>query len=605
MEMTYHTMENGTVVSCLSRCEFDRSYDVVVCGVGTAGSFAALCAAKQGLRVLGIDRLTGMGGIGTYGVVWDYFFGSPGGFFEEVTREARSLLRHAFVPAEPRDGRLGNRCIPGCAKEAALEHCGDRVGLETMLEATVIGVYLTGERVVGVRVAQSGKITDIGACYVIDCTGNSLVCRMAGVAASTGRAADGRRSLFSKAVGILSEGCTRFTWGLYPDTMDNAVDYSRAALTVSSSAPALQKSYHAGNRLIYDSTILGRREGYQVDTLERLCFEDYANGAETDQPLFYVFTPLDNTNPDLALETDAHRDWATVARMRGCGFTLAVPAGVFIPKNAAGREVPGLLCCGKTMGVDHDLSTGFRMKKDFEKSGEAVAALAGLSIAYGCPASKVPYGKLREQLEATGCFDPANKVGIGSTTFADNRHEEIVLPTLAELETGFALSANESGRAYALWAARLHRNDTQWRERVRGLLDSENPQVRHSAALCCGMLGIADGAPLLLAYLQDENCTKPDAYAAIDLLGRLGYEPAVPYLADLLQNAAKASALWEQADTAVEEQRVYHLTAFVLCALLKIGGKQAQTAIRAWIASADGRFAPLAEYAGSRLVCDA
>ncbi|MCC2684683.1 MAG: dependent oxidoreductase, partial [Paenibacillaceae bacterium] len=33
-----------------------ESYDIVVVGLGTAGSIAAIAAARHGLRVLGIDR---------------------------------------------------------------------------------------------------------------------------------------------------------------------------------------------------------------------------------------------------------------------------------------------------------------------------------------------------------------------------------------------------------------------------------------------------------------------------------------------------------------------------------------------------------------------
>ena len=60
------------------------SYDLIVVGLGTAGSVAAITAARQGLRVLGLEQLPAMGGQGTLGYVMPYYFGGPGGLFEEL-----------------------------------------------------------------------------------------------------------------------------------------------------------------------------------------------------------------------------------------------------------------------------------------------------------------------------------------------------------------------------------------------------------------------------------------------------------------------------------------------------------------------------------------
>ena len=36
---------------------FEKNYDVIVAGMGTAGAIATIVAAKEGLNVIGIERL--------------------------------------------------------------------------------------------------------------------------------------------------------------------------------------------------------------------------------------------------------------------------------------------------------------------------------------------------------------------------------------------------------------------------------------------------------------------------------------------------------------------------------------------------------------------
>ena len=47
-------------------------YDVIAAGLGTAGSVAAITAARQGLSALGLEQLPAMGGQGALGYVLPY-----------------------------------------------------------------------------------------------------------------------------------------------------------------------------------------------------------------------------------------------------------------------------------------------------------------------------------------------------------------------------------------------------------------------------------------------------------------------------------------------------------------------------------------------------
>lgn len=52
-----------------------EEYDVIVAGGGTAGAIAAIVAAEHGMKTLVVERSNCCGGIGTGGLVTNYYYG--------------------------------------------------------------------------------------------------------------------------------------------------------------------------------------------------------------------------------------------------------------------------------------------------------------------------------------------------------------------------------------------------------------------------------------------------------------------------------------------------------------------------------------------------
>ena len=51
--------------SDVAAVDLNENYDVIVCGLGTAGSMAALMSSQNGLSVLGIESFNCVGGTTT------------------------------------------------------------------------------------------------------------------------------------------------------------------------------------------------------------------------------------------------------------------------------------------------------------------------------------------------------------------------------------------------------------------------------------------------------------------------------------------------------------------------------------------------------------
>ena len=165
---------------------FSAECDLLVAGLGTAGTELAILAARQGLRVIAVEKGNAPCGQGGVGAVWDYYFGTPGGAWEERDRIEEARMGEGYAH------RGVVRTL--VSDEALLDS-----GVDARYETVVLGVWLSGHRAEGLRVACHGRLYDIRARIAADCTGSALLVRMAGGAFTAGRRWDGAQMAFSKA----------------------------------------------------------------------------------------------------------------------------------------------------------------------------------------------------------------------------------------------------------------------------------------------------------------------------------------------------------------------------------------------------------------------
>lgn len=199
----------------LPAADAEESCDVVVVGLGTSGLVAASAAAKEGAKVIGLDRATSMAGTNASMVsgVWaiesspeleydnhltvkDMFdFIWTGTHYQTNAPLLRNVLpasgkgidlmieggvpfMFAFEGADENTLMLNRGghiyATSGAERAEALQGMLDKFGVDSRWDANVTNLLVEDGQVMGVRYENGGKTTDVKACNVIVATGGFI-----------------------------------------------------------------------------------------------------------------------------------------------------------------------------------------------------------------------------------------------------------------------------------------------------------------------------------------------------------------------------------------------------------------------------------------------
>lgn len=179
-------MNNYTLTKKL---EARYSADVVVCGGGTAGAFAAIAAAERGCKVMIVEQFGGLGGTATYGLV--------------------TPVMHTHIPSDPQCSyivpklnalmvRLGvtdpatGRYFDPMGLKIALERMCMDAGVEMLFHTFITDVIKEGDTVKGIVVSNKSGTYVVEGKVFIDCTGDGDVSVLAGAEYTKGNPEIGR-----------------------------------------------------------------------------------------------------------------------------------------------------------------------------------------------------------------------------------------------------------------------------------------------------------------------------------------------------------------------------------------------------------------------------
>ncbi len=539
MKLSTWIAERGVVTEPVEP-QFDTTYDLIVAGLGSAGAIALITGAQRGLTTLGIDKLCMMGGSGTAGGIASYYWGVGGGVYEAIDTRAEAIAEECFPP--------GGKFHPE-ARHLALEEAAVGAGAELAYTSRIVGVFMEGTRVRGIRWISPAGIRDTACRMLVDATGDGEVCGITGCAFIHGREFDGIPQPYSHVPCWIKDGrhtSQNFDAASTVCAIDGA-QYSDGI--VHGGTYHLRDKYSETEKLLYAGRLPGLREGRLITGDTTLRLRDYLAGEMTDRPVFYEYANLDTHTQDWAFESDTVQEWLTVASFWGLNFSVPVPLGAMIPKG-----FEGIMTAGRCLAVDHDLSQAVRMQRAMQQCGEAVATAAAMALQKNIPVRELSYEELAAELRRTRCLPESVPPTV----------EEQLPADVDAIRAG--LESDNPGTA--IWAAR-QQGDTI-RRHLHAWLESPDTAPARNAALALGLLNDPEALPVLRRIIRQRDPYIPESGRKLNAR-RLC---AALYLAGRMSD----SAVVDDAATLMSDpESELDIFSYAFSALLRIGGNQPET----------------------------
>lgn len=511
---------------------FKSHQQVVIVGGGTAGVMTAIKLAQSGIDVLILERLNKLGGTFTNSVS-GYYYGAYGGMYETIDREIIQAETWSFLPKT--NNPNGFNYI---ARMFVYEKNLSQKNVEISYQAIVDSVFLSDDSVVGVSYYVNGEQYTVSCDYIVDATADGFLCELAGCDFTMGREFDQKMQPFSN-------NQTQFnltTKLLETSNVDSGYinqydieNYSKNIITSNYGSHLTKNDYCNDEKIIvFNSPILGIREGKCIVGKERLTFSDLIQGKQTEQPLFYSYSHFDNHGKDIAFESQAQNDWTTAMSLWAISMSIGISREHLLPQKHR-----NLIVSGRHFSRDHDVYSHTRMIRDLQKLAEAVAVIIEIAIKNNnsCLASP-SYKVLIDTLAETHCYDNKNDVGVVDVLTHNNRKVQMQLPqTVAEVKK--ILASDKPGLAILVaYRKELITELIEW-------LKEKDDKLVFNASVALALLNHDAGIDQLLQAVNNHNPYRPKTsrkynfpwgVTAIYLLGRLQTVSAIPIISNIFKH---------------------------------------------------------------------
>lgn len=338
-------------------------YDVIVVGGGTSGAAAGVSAARRGARTLVVEYQHSLGGVGTLGLIGNYWYGVRTGFTAEVDQGVARLDARVKVVGKAEWWRQELR----------------RAGAELWFGVLGCGAVVDGGRVCGVVVATPQGRGAVLAPVVIDATGNADIAAAAGAACEFIDHSDVSLQLAGLPARKLGDSYVN-TCYMYSDDAD-IVDLSHLLVYAKDRFP---EAYDLGTL---------------VDTRERRRIRGD-----------FVLTPIDvhsaRTYPDAICVHSSNYDmygfpvhplYLLTKPPKAQEIRCYLPYRCLLPRNWE-----GLLVAGIGLSADHDVLPIIRMQPDMQNLGYVAGAAAALAVRTSRPLRGIDLKALQKELIDVG-----------------------------------------------------------------------------------------------------------------------------------------------------------------------------------------------------------
>ncbi|ALS29585.1 invasion protein [Paenibacillus sp. 32O-W] len=393
--------------------------EVVVVGGGPAGTAAAISAARNGKRVVLLERSGQLGGMGTLGNVSVFMpVGNVTGIYREIIAE---MLADYLPPQE--DVSISPQYSPFLLRHYLNEKM-KKEGVEVYFHVDFVGAVREEGRLRAVIVSSREGLRAFAAEQFIDCTGDARVAVECGVPYTTGREEDGltqpmtlmfmMQDTGKPVTPMLPEGCEvyndvsdlpqgrRLYWERNGDGMllvnmtrvkgngAKIADVSRAereALKqVFSVAHYLQRNGFETYALSHVPGQIGVRETNQIQGLYTLTEDDVTSGRRFDDVVAQTNYEIDIHSPDGKKTTDERK-----VSGYDIPYRCMVPVGL-----------DNLLVAGRAISATHVAMSSMRVQPTCYALGQAAGVAAALAIEENAAVADIPIPELHRRLRAQG-----------------------------------------------------------------------------------------------------------------------------------------------------------------------------------------------------------
>jgi hypothetical protein len=377
--------------------------DVLVVGGGTAGTIAALQAARGGAKTLLVERGSQLGGTMTVGgVAFPGLFHAWGkqviaGIGWELVRQTVELDggRLPDFATPPPSGRhwahqvLINPFLYAVLAEEACRAAGVAVcyyEFPAAIQPTQNG--WRGE------VVGPGTRRRVTCKQLIDCTGGADVVGMAGLQRLREDETQPGSMLF-KLGDAFQAGRERLE-SVYVHGADSSNSVTRTRANVTGRRRILERlraqRARGGQaaRLVQLQPEAAFRESFRILGEVVITHEDYVAGRVFDDAVCYAFYPV-----------DLHTRQGVRPKPLEEGVVPTVPLRALIP-----RESRNLMVAGRSVSSDRLANSGLRVQATCMAMGQAAGAAAALAVQRGTTPGNVPLPALRQLLRRHAAIVP-------------------------------------------------------------------------------------------------------------------------------------------------------------------------------------------------------
>jgi hypothetical protein len=426
----------------------DKNFDVVVVGSGSAGSPAAIAAARSGARTMLVEKLPFLGGNST--AVLDTFYGfyTPGadarkvvgGIGDEVVDELRRLGR---VVERPNTYGAGTG-VTYLAEHLKVvwERLVTEAGAHVLLHSFVQDATVQGDRVTDLLLATKAGPLSISADVLVDASGDADVCHFAGLPyelageiapaqtlTTTFRMANvdaARRKTMTKDElhDLMAEAAESGDYRLprregsdhitpldgVTATIMTRIEHVRelegrvvnatdpevlSAAEIEGRRQALEYARFLIDRvpgyeraaLVSLGTQIGLRETRRVEGDYRLTKEDVLRARQFDDQIGLCGAPIEDHHPGIGTR------WEYLPE----GTAVGIPYRSLVVQGAE-----NVLVAGRCFSATHDAHASVRSMAQCMAMGQAAGTAAGLALDRGVDVRGVKPEQLRDQLLRDG-----------------------------------------------------------------------------------------------------------------------------------------------------------------------------------------------------------